>query len=83
LIRWSNLENKKNARPNIRNGNFLRVLLILEDVYLFCILLILYKYYLFGLIASYILVVSCILSGLTNIILHIISANKNLREKKI
>ena len=83
LIRWSNLENKKNARPNIRNGNYLRVLLILEDVYLFCILLILYKYYLFGLVVSYILVISCILSGLINIILHIISANKNLREKKI
>jgi phosphatidylglycerophosphate synthase len=82
MIRWSNLENKKKARPNIRNGKFLRLLLILEDVYLFCILLILYNYYLFGLIASYILAVSCVLSGLVNIILHLISANKNLRENK-
>jgi phosphatidylglycerophosphate synthase len=82
LVRWSNLENKKKTFPNIRDNKFLRLMLILEDSYFFSIFLILYNCQSFGLNASYILIFSCFFFGLLNITLHLISASKNLREKK-
>lgn len=82
LTRWSNFENKKNALPNIKNIKLQRLILILDDVYFLSFFLMVYNLEFFAPKVAFMLIFSCILFGFINVIIHVISASRNLSENK-
>jgi len=82
LTRWSNFENKKNAIPNIKKIKLQRVILILDDIYFLSFFLMIYNLQFFAPKAAFMLIFSCILFGFINVIIHLMSASRNLRENK-
>lgn len=82
LIRWSNFENKNNALPNIINIKLKRLILILDDIYIFSFFLMIYNLEQFALKSAFVIIFSCISFAILNIIAHVMYAHKNLNENK-
>jgi len=82
LTRWSNLENKKNVLPSIRNIKLKRLILILDDIYFLSFFLMIYDLEYFALKAAFIIIFSCISFAVVNIIAHVIYARDNLSQNK-